>query len=126
MIAKKWGLSRTQLDEFSLTSHEKALAAINGGAFAGQIVAGAGDGRGRHRLAASTPTRVCAPAAVWRALAKLKPAFDPEGVITAGNASQISDGAAALLVTTSEKARGARPDAAGARPHRRRGRVTTR
>jgi acetyl-CoA acyltransferase len=104
MIAKKWGLSRTQLDEFSVSSHEKAIEAINGGRFAGQIIpvpVTAEDGA----VSTFDTDQGVRPGSSVESLAKLKPAFDPEGVITAGNASQISDGAAALLVTTSEKAR---------------------
>ncbi len=103
MIAKKWGLSRTAVDEFSLTSHEKALAAINGGAFAGQIVPVPVTAEDGSVSTFDTDQGVRAGGSL-ESLAKLKPAFDPDGVITAGNASQISDGAAALLVTTSEKA----------------------
>ncbi|MBW8766542.1 MAG: acetyl-CoA C-acetyltransferase [Geodermatophilales bacterium] len=80
MIAERWGFSRTQLDEFSLGSHEKAAKGIRTGG-------------------------------TLEKLAALTTPFKPDGVITAGNASQISDGSAALLVTTSEKARelGLRP-----------------
>ncbi|HEX7354430.1 MAG TPA: acetyl-CoA C-acyltransferase [Mycobacteriales bacterium] len=100
MIAEKWGLSRTQLDEFSLGSHEKAAAAQDEGRLTGQIV--------------PVPTEngeVTADEGVRRggtieAMANLKPAFKPDGgVITAGNSSQISDGSAALLMMTSEKAK---------------------
>jgi acetyl-CoA acyltransferase len=101
MIAEQWGLSRTQCDEYSATSHERAAAAQDEGRFAGQIapvtlpdgsVVSADEGVRR-----GTTTEI---------LAGLKPAFKPEGrLITAGNSSQISDGAAALLMTTSEKAR---------------------
>ena len=75
MIAEKWGFSRQQLDEFSLASHEKAAAAVDEGVRRGSTVEG---------------------------LAALKPAFKEDGVIHAGNSSQISDGSAALLITTSE------------------------
>ncbi|HEY7261279.1 MAG TPA: thiolase family protein [Trebonia sp.] len=101
MIAERWGLSRTQLDEFSIASHEKAAAAIDEGRFAGQIVP----------VKLEDGTVVDTDEGVRRgstleALAQLKPAFKkPDGVIHAGNSSQISDGAAALLMTTSDKAR---------------------
>jgi acetyl-CoA acyltransferase len=102
MIAKKWGFSRGQLDEYSVQSHERAAAAQDRGAFAGQIVpvfTGEGD----------EGTVVVADEGVRRGtsiekLAALKPAFVDDGVIHAGNSSQISDGAAALLVTTSDMA----------------------
>jgi acetyl-CoA acyltransferase len=98
-IAERWGLSRTQLDEFSLGSHEKAAAAQDAGRFDGQIVP----------VTLDDGTVVTADEGVRRGstvegLAKLKPAFKPDGVIHAGNSSQISDGSAALLMTTSEKA----------------------
>ncbi|CAM03265.1 acetyl-CoA acyltransferase [Saccharopolyspora erythraea NRRL 2338] len=100
MIAAKWGLSRQQLDEYSLASHEKAAAAIDSGALDGQL--------------APLPGLLDADEGVRRGgtmskLAVLPTAFREDGVITAGNASQISDGAGALLITTSEHARGLRP-----------------
>jgi acetyl-CoA acyltransferase len=99
MIVDRWGFSRSQLDEFSLASHEKAAVAQDEGRFAAEIAA------------VTTPdgTSVKADEGVRRGgtldkLAQLKPAFRENGTITAGNSSQISDGAAALLITTSEKA----------------------
>jgi acetyl-CoA acyltransferase len=99
MIVDRWGFSRTQLDEFSLGSHAKAAAAQDEGRFAGEIAP------------VTTPAgvKVEADEGVRRGgtvegLAGLKPAFRPDGTITAANSSQISDGAAALLITTSEKA----------------------
>ena len=99
LIAEQWGFSRTQLDEFAALSHERAAAAQDAGAFDAQIV--------------PVPTEdgvVTVDEGVRRGssvetLAKLKPSFTEDGVIHAGNASQISDGAAALLVTTPEIAR---------------------
>jgi acetyl-CoA acyltransferase len=101
MIAKKWGFSRNQLDEYSVQSHERAAAAQDSGAFTEQIVPVFTDG--------DAGTVVTADEGVRRGtsvekLAGLKPAFAEGGVIHAGNSSQISDGAAALLVTTSELA----------------------
>src|SRR5215469_4620441 len=100
MMAERWGLSRTQLDEFSLASHEKAAAATDEGRFAAQItpvkledgtVTGTDEGIRRG--------------GTLETMAQLKPAFKkPDGVIHAGNSSRISDGSAALLMTTSEKA----------------------
>jgi acetyl-CoA acyltransferase len=99
MIADQWKLSRTQLDEFSLASHEKAAAAQDDGRFDEQIVT------------VTTPdgTQVSQDEGIRRggtveSMGGLKPAFRPDGVITAGNSSQISDGSAALLITTSAKA----------------------
>jgi acetyl-CoA acyltransferase len=99
MIAERWGLSRTQVDEFSLGSHEKAAAAIDEGRFTAQITP----------VTLEDGTVVDTDEGVRRGstlegLAKLKPAFKPDGVIHAGNSSQISDGSAALMMTTSEKA----------------------
>ncbi|MCF1592593.1 thiolase family protein [Streptomyces muensis] len=106
MIAERWGLSRTQLDEFSLGSHEKAAKAQAAGAFEAEITpVPVGDGR---VVSADEGIR---PGGTLEVLGGLKTPFKTDGVISAGNASQISDGAAALLVTTSEKARelGLRP-----------------
>jgi acetyl-CoA acyltransferase len=102
MIAKKWGFSRGQLDEYSVQSHERAAAAQDSGTFTGQIVPVFTDEGDKG-------TVVVADEGVRRGttvekLAALKPAFVDNGVIHAGNSSQISDAAAALLVTTSEMA----------------------
>jgi acetyl-CoA acyltransferase len=99
MIVDRWGLSRTQLDEFSLGSHAKAAAAQDEGRFTAEIAP----------VTNPSGTKVEADEGVRRgstleALAALKPAFKPDGTITAANSSQISDGAAAMLITTSEKA----------------------
>jgi acetyl-CoA acyltransferase len=99
MIAQKWGFSRTQLDEYSAHSHERAAAAQDAGAFDVQIVP----------VFPDTATVVTADEGVRRGtsvekLAGLRPAFVDDGVIHAGNSSQISDGAAAMLVTTADKA----------------------
>ncbi|CAN5436808.1 thiolase family protein [soil metagenome] len=100
MMAQRWGLSRTQCDEFSLASHAKAAAAQDGGAFDGQI------------LPISVPggTLVSSDEGIRRGgtldtMAAIRTAFRPDGVITAGNSSQISDGSAALLMTTSDNAK---------------------
>ncbi|MFZ0832945.1 MAG: thiolase family protein [Mycobacterium sp.] len=99
MIAQKWGFSRTQLDEYSARSHALAAAAQDSGAFDVQIVP----------VFPDAATVVDADEGVRRGttvekLAALKPAFTEDGVIHAGSSSQISDGAAALLVTTTAKA----------------------
>jgi acetyl-CoA acyltransferase len=106
MIAQRWGFSRTQLDEYSLASHERAAKAQADGAFDEEIVpVTAADGKA---VRADEGVRT---GGTLEKLATLKTPFQADGVITAGNASQISDGSAALLVTTSEKARelGLRP-----------------
>ena len=95
MIAEKWGLSRQQLDEIAVESHERAAAATDSGAFAEEILETAG-------LTADEGIR---RGTTLETLAGLRTVFKEEGgVVTAGNASQISDGSAALLMTTSEKA----------------------
>jgi acetyl-CoA acetyltransferase family protein len=92
MIADKWGLSREQLDGIALDSHTRAARAIDEGRFATQIVP------------VETPNGTFTTDEGVRrdttaeALAALKPAFKPDGRVTAGNSSQISDGAAAMLV----------------------------
>ena len=98
MIAEKWGLSRAQLDEFSVGSQEKAAAAQSEGRFDAQIApVTLPDGTVVSKDGGIRASTV-------EGLAKLKPAFKEDGVIHAGNSSQISDGSAALLMTTSEKA----------------------
>ncbi|WP_418003234.1 thiolase family protein [Mycobacterium sp. PDNC021] len=100
MMAEKWGLSRTQLDEFSLRSHEKAAAAQDAGAFKDQIV-GIKDQDGNIVLEDGGIRR----GGTVESMAAIKPAFKEDGVIHAGNSSQISDGAAALLIMSAEKAK---------------------
>jgi len=104
MIAKKWGFSRSRLDEYSAESHERAAAAQDSGAFIEQIVPVFVDGtEGSDSTVISADEGVRRGTSVEK-LAGLKPAFADDGVIHAGNSSQISDGAAALLVTTAEMA----------------------
>jgi len=104
MIAKKWGLSRSRLDEYSAQSHERAAAAQDSGAFVEQIVPVFIDGaEGSDGAVVAADEGVRRGTSVEK-LAALKPAFAEDGVIHAGNSSQISDGAAALLVTTAEMA----------------------
>jgi acetyl-CoA acyltransferase len=99
MIAERWGLSRAQLDEFSVGSHEKAAAAQDEGRFDAQIAPVAlNDGR------VITTDEGVRRGSTVATLANLKTPFKEDGVITAGSSSQISDGSAALLMTTSEKA----------------------
>ncbi len=98
MICEKWGFDRTAVDEYSARSHELAAAAQDAGAFHDQIVpvvtdAGVVDADEGIRRGTTVEK-----------LAGLKPAFRDDGMIHAGNSSQISDGAAALLVMTAEKA----------------------
>ncbi|MFG1884574.1 thiolase family protein [Micromonospora sp. NPDC049102] len=97
LIARRWRLSRTQLDEFALASHEKAAAAQDAGAFEAELTAVPLDGGGT--FAADEGIR--RDTSLDR-LAELPTPFRTDGVVTAGSASQISDGAAALAVTTSD------------------------
>ncbi len=98
MIAQKWGFSRARLDEYSARSHELAAAAQDAGAFESQIMPVFTDG---EPVVADEGIRRGTTA---EKLAGLKPAFKEDGVIHAGNSSQISDGAAAMLVMTAERA----------------------
>jgi len=100
MIAQSWGFDRTALDEFSLGSHEKASAAQDSGSFDDEIV-GIKDQDGNLVLKDEGIRR----GGTIEKMATLKPVFKDDGVIHAGNASQISDGAAALLLMTAEKAK---------------------
>jgi len=98
-IAQKWGITRAQADEFAALSHARAAAAQDAGAFDRQIVPVTAQG-----ATVSADEGVRRTTSVEK-LASLRPSFSEDGLIHAGNASQISDGAAALLVTTPDKAR---------------------
>ncbi|MGV0779581.1 thiolase family protein [Mycolicibacterium peregrinum] len=103
MIAEQWGLSRTQLDEFSLRSHEKAAAAQDAGAFKDQIVGiRVKDEHGESTVLEDGGIR---RGGTVESMAAIKPAFKEDGVIHAGNSSQISDGSAALLIMSADKAK---------------------
>ncbi|MGC1415932.1 MAG: acetyl-CoA C-acyltransferase [Candidatus Acidiferrum sp.] len=128
-IARKFGITREQADQFSVESHKKALAAIAAGKFKEETVAvevkitalasangaGAGSASGSAKAkAAAKPTTHTftfdtdeGPRAdtSLEALAKLKPAFHVKGTVTAGNSSQMSDGAAAAVVMSAERAK---------------------
>jgi acetyl-CoA acyltransferase len=117
--AREAGISRDEQDAFALRSHQRALAAIDSGRFAEEItpltyrIAASGNGSGGVDIREATfvqdegPRRDTSAAA----LAKLRPAFHAQGTVTAGNASQTSDGAAAVIVTSGAfaKARGLQP-----------------
>jgi len=94
LIAARWGLTRTALDEIAARSHQRASAATESGAFLGQLTP-VGDVKADEGIR---------PGSTVETLAGLRTPFAEDGVVTAGNSSQISDGAAALLVTTSEVA----------------------
>ena len=99
-IAAKYGFTRQQLDEFAVASHQKATAAIESGRFDEQIVP-VSVKKGREEVLFATDVRGQVTLAD---LAKLKPAFKKDGLITAGNASGINDGAASLLLADAETA----------------------
>jgi acetyl-CoA acyltransferase len=96
LIAEEWGLSRAELDAYSYESHRRALAAIDEGRFEGEVVPVEVSNPHAGVLLGvdETPRADTSP----EALAALKPAFLPDGKVTAGNSSQICDGAAAMLV----------------------------
>jgi acetyl-CoA acyltransferase len=97
-IATRWGISREEQDALGVRSHQRAARATEEGRFDREIVAVEADGELR------TTDQGIRPGTTAEVLAGLKPAFTEDGTITAGNASQISDGAAALLLMTREKA----------------------
>ena len=108
MIAEKWEIPRSEMDELALRSHRLAHRATEEGRFDREIVPMKVNG---STYATDQGIR---PDTSLEALAELKPAFKPDGKVTAGNSSQISDGAAAVLVMAREKA-----DALGLRPRAR-------
>jgi len=102
VIADEWGLSREDLDAFSLESHRRALSAIDEGRFDNEIVPV--DLTNPHVGVVFDVDETPRPDTSIEALAALKPAFSPEGKVTAGNSSQICDGAAAVLVASEHAA----------------------
>jgi len=105
LVARKYGITRREMDEFSVISHHRASEATDNGYFKSQIVPVevSLDGNG-HREHFSRDEGI-RPKANYEATAALPPAFNPEHAITAGNSSQISDGAAAVLLMSLEKAK---------------------
>ncbi len=108
MIAEQWGLKRDELDEFAARSHEKAGRAIADGRFAREIAPVALTDGGVFEIDEGVRVPVNR-----EKMAALPPSFKPDGVVTAANSSQISDGAAALLIMSDARARalGLRPRA---------------
>jgi acetyl-CoA acyltransferase len=126
-IAKKFGITREQADQFSVDSHKKALAAIAAGRFKDETVpvevkiTAVANGNGASASSRGAKAKSAAKAATQtftfetdegpradtslEALAKLKPAFHIKGTVTAGNSSQMSDGAAAAVVMSDERAK---------------------
>ena len=128
-IARKYGITREQADQFSVESHKKALAAIAAGKFKEETVPvevkitsvangnGSSSGAPSGNLKAKTAPKATTQTFTFdtdegpradtslEALAKLKPAFHVKGTVTAGNSSQMSDGAAAAVVMSDERAK---------------------
>jgi acetyl-CoA acyltransferase len=94
MIARRWGFTREQLDSFALESHARAASAIDRGVFEGQIAP----------VGAVAVDEGVRRGGTLETMSQLRPAFSDDGTVTAGNASQISDGGGVLLMTTSERA----------------------
>jgi acetyl-CoA acyltransferase len=111
LIAAKWGLSREELDAFSVQSHQRAAAATAEGRFDNEIIPVLEKRFDRETgQVVETGELVTAdegirPDSSLESLAKLKPAFQEDGVVTAGNSSQITDGASAILIMSEEKAK---------------------
>ena len=106
MIADQWGISREQLDEYSVESHKRAAKATEEGRFEDEIIPiEIRDEEGKGTGETMTRDEGIRPDSSVDTLGKLKPAFREDGKVTAGNASQITDGASAVLVMSEEKAK---------------------
>ena len=110
-LARKYGISREESDEFSVESHRKALAALEGGRFNEEIVPyrfslkRPGENGSVEETEVEFSVDECPrPGTDLDGLSKLRPVFSATGTVTAGNASQMSDGAAAVVVMSSAKA----------------------
>ncbi len=110
-VAKHYGITREQMDQFAYESHQKALAALAAGRFEDEIVPVPVtitliDAKGKAKVVESVFKADEGPRAdtSLEALAKLKPVFHANGAVTAGNSSQMSDGAAAAVVMSAERA----------------------
>ena len=115
MIADQWGISREELDAFSVQSHQRAARATAEGRFENEIVPVAvRDEEGNDTDELLRADEGIRPDSTVEALANLKPAFKEDGKVTAGNSSQITDGASAVLIMSEEKA-----NALGLRPRAR-------
>ena len=99
MIGEQWGFTRTQVDELAIESHARAAAATDSGAFESQIAPVETE---HGRISADEGIR---RGGTVEGLAKLSTVFKEDGIVTAGNSSQISDGSAALLMMSDAKAK---------------------
>ncbi len=105
LIADKWGLTRDDLDAYALESHRRAARAREEGHFADEIVpVEVRDANGRPTGEIFDYDEGIRPDSDMESLARLRPAFKPDGKVTAGNSSQITDGASAVLIMSEEKA----------------------
>ncbi len=102
LCSEKYGISREDQDRYAARSYERALAAIAAGKFADETVGV--EVRGRKGQTTVFDTDECPRETSFEILSKMKPAFKKDGLTTAGNASVISDGAAAVVVMSREKA----------------------
>lgn len=102
LVSKKFGISREEMDSYSITSNKKALAAIENDCFVDEIMPVTITPRRGDPYAFNVDEGP--RAATMEVLAKLRPAFDRDGIVTAGNASKLSDGASCLLVMSAAKA----------------------
>ena len=102
-IAEQWNLSREELDEFAANSQQKAVAAQEAGAFDDEIVPV--EVKKKKETIIFNKDEGPRPGTTAEGIARLRPAFKPDGVVTAGNASGINDGAAAVVVMSEEKAK---------------------
>jgi acetyl-CoA C-acetyltransferase len=111
-VARKWGISRQDQDELAVESHRRAVSAIESGKFKSQIVPI--EQKTKNGPVMFMTDEQPRSDATLENLARLKPAFDPEGTVTAGNASSINDGAAAVVLMERNAAeeRGLKPMAA--------------
>ncbi len=104
MIAEKWGISREEMDIFSLESHRKAAYATDMGFFKKEIIPIQVKNNGQSPVTVEKDEGIRYDTSLEK-LASLKPVFKPDGLVTAGNSSQISDGAAAVLLASERKAK---------------------
>ena len=102
-VAEQWGLTRQQLDEFAVSSQSKAVAAQESGRFDDEIVPV--EVKMKKETVVVNKDEGPRAGTSMEGLAKLKPAFKKDGIVTAGNASGINDGAAAVVLMTEEKAK---------------------
>jgi acetyl-CoA acyltransferase len=107
-VARKFGVSREEQDQFAAESQKRAGAARANGIFKDEIVpvtTTVYDEAGNHREVTVSDDTILRPETTFEGLQKLKPAFDPKGTVTAGNASPLTDGAGAVVLMSEEKAK---------------------